>query len=88
MRNLWKDRRLQRFWKENEEEIFGGVAQLRNGSIVCPTKKMHLLYLMHHTYRHLISGGIGLRQMMDVYFALLYRDKKDDEWLKANVQTF
>lgn len=79
---------MQRFWKENEEEFFGGVAQLGNGSIVCPTKKMHLFYLMHHTYRHLISGGIGLHQMMDVYFALLYRDKKDDEWLKANVKSF
>lgn len=88
VRNLWKNRRLQRFWKENEEEFFGGEAQLGSGRIVCPTKRMHLFYLIHHTYRHLISGGIGLRQMMDVYFALQNRDRNDDEWLKENVNAF
>ena len=88
VRNLRKNRRLQRFWKENEEEFFGGEAQLGNGRIVCPTKRMHLFYLIHHTYRHLISGGIGLRQMMDVYFAFQNRDMNDDEWLKENVKAF
>lgn len=88
VRNLWKNRRLQRFWKEHEEEFFGREARLGDGSIVCPTRKMHLFYLIHHTYRHLISGGIGLRQMMDVYFALLNRDRANDEWLKKNVKAF
>lgn len=88
VRNMWKNRRLQKFWKEHEEELFGGEARLGNGNIVCPTRKMHLFYLIHHTYRHLISSGIGLRQMMDVYFALQNRDRADDAWLKENVKAF
>lgn len=76
VRNPWKNRRLQWFWKEHEGEFFGCEARLGSGSIVCPTRKMHLFYLMHHTYRHLISGGIGLRQMMDVYFSHIETFKK------------
>lgn len=88
VRNVWKNWSLQRFWKDNEEEFFGGEAALSCGKIVCPSERMHLLYLIHHAYRHLISGGMGLRQMMDVYFALLHRDKAQDEWLKEQVKLF
>ena len=86
VRNVWKNRGLQRFWKENEEDFFGGVATLSCGKIVCPSERMHLLYLIHHAYRHLISGGIGLRQMMDVYFALQQRDMAHDEWLNEQAK--
>lgn len=88
VRNVWKNIGLQKFWKEYEEELFRGKAEVKNGEIVCPSSRMHLFYLIHHAYRHLISGGIGLRQMMDLYFALMKRDNADDEWLKANVDRF
>lgn len=88
VRNLWKNRRLQCFWKNNETEFFERHVILPCGEIVCPSVRMHLFYLLHHTYRHLISGGIGLRQMMDLYFALLSRDEANDEWLKVQTQIF
>lgn len=88
IRNPWKNARLQKFWQQNNEDFFGGLAFLPEGQIVCPTSKMHIFYLIHHTYRHLISSGIGLRQLMDVYFALQARDIEDDPWIQENVDRF
>ena len=71
-----------------EKEFFEGSAELGCGTIVCPSDRLHLFYLIHHTYRHLISGGIGLRQMMDVYFALASRNRANDEWLEEQIKDF
>lgn len=86
--NLWRNRRLQKFWKEYADEFYANTTQLDGGVIVSPYSRMHTFYIMHHTFRHLISGGIGMRQMMDLYFAILNRNPKDDEWLKEQVAAF
>lgn len=86
--NLWRNRRLQKFWKENAEEFYVNSTRIGGGEIVTPSSRMHTFYILHHTFRHLISGGIGLRQVMDLYFALLNRNRDDDEWLKLQVKAF
>lgn len=88
IRNVFRNRSLQKFWKEHNEDFFSGSAKLSCGDIVCPSDRMHLFYLIHHSYRHLITGGIGLRQVMDLYFALLCRDTSNDKWLKEHVEAF
>lgn len=35
-----------------------------------PSVEFDAIYILQHAYRHLINGGIGLRQMMDYYFVL------------------
>lgn len=86
--NLVRNWKLQKFWKENAGEFYANTIQLGEGPIVAPSSRMQTFYIMHHTFRHLISGGIGMRQMMDLYFAFLNRDPKDDEWLRKQVATF
>lgn len=86
--NLWRNRRLQKFWKEYADEFYANTMQLDGDTIISPSSRMHTFYIMHHTFRHLISGGIGMRQMMDLYFAILNRNPKDDEWLKEQVASF
>lgn len=88
VRNVWKNRSLQSFWKENEKEFFVGHTTLTCGNIICPSERMHLFFLIHHAYRHLITGGIGLRQIMDIFFVLQHRDMAHDEWLKKQVKDF
>ena len=40
-----------------------------NGLIV-PTTDFNIVYLLLHIYRHLLDEGVGMRQLMDYYFAL------------------
>lgn len=35
-----------------------------------PSSQFNLVFILLHAYRHLLAGGIGLRQMMDYYFVL------------------
>lgn len=70
-RNLFRNRRFQQFIEANKEEFFcNRVALADGGEITIPSGWMNLFYLLHHIYRHLFSEGIGLRQVMDYYFAL------------------
>ena len=51
---------------------------------------MNLFYLLHHAYRHLFSEGLGLRQVMDLYFAfkMLSLDSEETTHLKKAVKDF
>ena len=84
--NLFKNREIQEFWGSHVADFFAGKAELPCGEIVCPSDYIHLFYLLHHAFRHLISGGIGLRQMMDIYFAVLHRDAGMDARLMKDVK--
>lgn len=86
--NLWRNKKLQKFWKGNKEDFYNNKVVLSSGCITTPSSRMHTFYILHHTFRHLISGGVGLRQMMDLYFALLYRNRDDDKWLQNAVKEF
>lgn len=85
-RNLWTNYRLQMFFEQNKDEFFHGKVELPTGSIVVPSDWMNIFYLMQHAYRHLFTEGIGLRQVMDIYFALkasVLSDEDADRLKKA-----
>ena len=70
-RNLFRNRRFLQLIEANKEEFFCNKIVLDDcGEITVPSGWMNLFYLLHHIYRHLFSEGIGLRQVMDYYFAL------------------
>lgn len=48
------------------------------GTISVPSDEMNLIFLLLHKYRHLLFGGIGLRQMTD-YMMLLRCGFTDEE---------
>lgn len=82
-RNPFRNRKFQNFVAENKASLFEGLAELSDGmSVTVPSDWMNLLYLLHHIYRHLFSEGIGLRQVMDYYFALKSVDLSDDDRLR------
>lgn len=63
--NLWKNRRLQRWFKEHENLLF----EEKDG-IVSPTLEFNLFYILLHIYRHFLYEGVGMRQLMDYYYVL------------------
>lgn len=83
MLNLWKNRKLQKWFKEHTEEIFdtkSRIGELENHStntdgsdrtdIVTPTVEFNVFYILLHVYRHFLYEGVGMRQLMDYYFVL------------------
>lgn len=64
--NLWKNKRLQKWFKENEVLLY-----FNNTDLVTPTIEMNLFYILLHIYRHFFTEGVGLRQLIDYYFVLV-----------------
>ena len=64
----WQNRHLQKFfviWNGKE------CVTLESGQeITVPCIEFQLVHLLTHAYRHLFGDGIGLRQVMDLYFVL------------------
>lgn len=61
------NRRLQAWFESVADEQF--VHTL--GTLPTPTVQFNIIYLLLHIYRHIFNEGIGFRQMMDYYYALL-----------------
>ena len=70
MRNPIKNAKLQKFFKETMR--FDNKVALPNdaGEINVPTAEFNLVHQMVHIYHHLITEGVGMRQLMDYYFVL------------------
>ena len=66
MRNPWKNKRLQRFFKSWEEACFAKRISLGEGLTICaPTTEFNLVHQLAHIHLHLFTEGIGMRQLMD-----------------------
>ena len=71
--NIWKNRKLQRWFKENEEELFRKEAD----GMVMPSTQFDRFYILLHIYRHFLYEGVGLRQVLDYYFVLRHTEITD-----------
>ena len=90
-RNLFLNRKFQKFTEEHKAEFFCNTVSLADaGEITIPSGWMNLFYLLHHVYRHLFSEGIGLRQVMDYYFILksISLSPDDNKKLLTEVRNF
>ena len=70
MRNPIKNARLQSFFKDAMR--FDNKIALPNdvGLINVPTTEFNLVHQMVHIYHHLMTEGVGMRQLMDYNFLL------------------
>ena len=59
--------RMQRWFKEQFDICLKNNCQL---GFPVLTPSVNVVYQLVHLYRHVFEGGIGLRQLMDYYFAL------------------
>ena len=75
MYNPIKNRKLQKFFRENAKEQFGNV-DFKMG-FAYPTIKFNLVYSLIHINRHIFEEGIGLRQLLDYYYILKHSTNED-----------
>lgn len=79
--NLRKNRKLQKWFKEHETELFAHAndnlnlkanTNLTNDTnrLVTPTVEFNVFYILLHIYRHFLYEGVGFRQIIDYYFVL------------------
>lgn len=68
--NLWKNRKLQKWFKKHQNEIQGSRFKVRGGEIITPTVEFNVFYILLHIYRHFLYEGVGLRQIVDYYYVL------------------
>lgn len=68
--NLWKNRKLQKWFQKHHEAIQGSRFRVQEGEMVTPTVEFNVFYILLHIYRHFLYEGIGMRQIIDYYFVL------------------
>ena len=62
-----RNMRMQRWFKEQFDVCLKNRCQL---GFPVLTPSVNVVYQLVHLYRHVFEGGVGLRQLMDYYFAL------------------
>ena len=62
-----RNMRMQRWFKEQFDVCLQNKCRL---GIPVLTSSVNVVYQLVHLHRHVFEGGVGLRQLMDYYFAL------------------
>lgn len=86
--NLWKNRKLQKWFCEHQDAMFNLDDNLNlkanntnsTNGLITPSVEFNVFYILLHIYRHFLYEGVGLRQIMDYYFVL----KKFNDNLNVN----
>ena len=82
--NLCKNRRLQKWFEQNKDQLFNEM-----DGLVTPTGSFNLFYILLHIYRHFLYEGVGIRQLMDYYFVLKsHSDSTDNSDILNVLQEF
>ena len=66
MRNLFDDRRLQRWCDSFGADTF----VMTDKGFKVPSFEFNRIFILTHIYKHYLFEGIGLRQLMDYYYVL------------------
>lgn len=77
-RNLWRNWLLQRWLGPSpalpmgarEGNVRNAGWTMKSGSFPVPTAEFALVLTLNHNFWHLMYEGVGMRQMMDLYFVL------------------
>ena len=67
LRSPLRSWRMQRWFEHHADECMKNKTHLGFSMM---TSSVNVVYQMCHLYTHVFEGGIGLRQLMDYYFAL------------------
>lgn len=74
--NLWKNRKLQKWFQKHQDAVHGSRFKVQDGEMMTPTVEFNVFYILLHIYRHFLYEGVGMRQIVDYYFVLKARNKE------------
>lgn len=74
-RNLWRNARLQKWFKNDGRQHIVYNEQLK---CCVPDNVFSLILTLNHNLWHLLYEGVGLRQMMDLYFVARSMQSSDE----------
>lgn len=86
MRNIISNYHFQKFIGVNKDSFFKGSIKIGENRLTIPVTWLGVFYLLHHTFRHMLTEGVGLRQVMDCYFAIKSAVLSEEE-IKKLVRT-
>lgn len=66
----WHNNRLQKFFREKGSQYKLLKLGALGREICVPSAEFNIVYMLQHCYNHFLFEGVGLRQIMDYYFAL------------------
>lgn len=70
----WRNKRLQKWFNERYDEC---AANKTSMGFSMPTPSVNVIYQLFHLFVHFQGGnGVGLRQMLDLYYAVIRWHKK------------
>lgn len=78
MRNLLDDRKLAKWYRSFGADSF---VFLKERGFAIPSAEFNRIFILTHIYRHFLFEGVGLRQVMDLYFVLRNSTGNDKESL-------
>ena len=75
MINPFMNKKLWKYFEQVEEKQFGHEVSYADGKykFFVPTNEFNVFYQLDHIFRHLMIGGIGMRQIIDYYYLLRKR---------------
>ena len=82
--NLWKNRKLQKWFRKHQDAVQGSRVKVQDGEMVTPTVEFNVFYILLHIYRHFLYEGVGFRQIVDYYFVLKRLNLNANDNLKLN----
>ena len=68
--NLWKNRKLQKWFREQNAQVHGSRFMVDCYPVTTPSVEFNVFYILLHIYRHFLYEGVGFRQVIDYYFVL------------------
>lgn len=74
-RNLVRNTRLQKWFKEEGEKH---ILFNENLGFATPDYIFNVVLTMNHNFWHLLYEGVGMRQLLDLYFILRSKNANDD----------
>ena len=81
--------RFKKWYKSQLDKPTDRICVFGNENVNLPPIRFDALFIFYHFTRHLISGGVGLRQLLDcAIFLNKYKDEIDTEKLKNDINLF